>query len=68
MREEMGWTRVSAAGDLGRSYVAWFLNSPLLAPDIIEAAVAGDEPDGLSIATLRRGVPVRWDVQSAELS
>jgi len=52
-------------------YVAKLLELTLLAPRIIEAVVApstglgtdGDEPDGISIAALRRGVPARWDHQ-----
>jgi hypothetical protein len=34
-----------------------------LAPDIIEAILRGDEPDGLSLETLRKNLPVRWDEQ-----
>jgi hypothetical protein len=32
-----------------------------LAPDIIEAILRGDEPDGLSLEKLRKNLPVRWD-------
>jgi hypothetical protein len=34
-----------------------------LAPDIIEAILRGDEPDGLSLVKLRKHLPVRWDEQ-----
>lgn len=34
-----------------------------LAPDIIEAILQGDEPDGLSLEKLRKNLPVRWDEQ-----
>ena len=34
-----------------------------LAPDIIEAILRGDEPDGLSLEKLRKDLPVRWDEQ-----
>jgi hypothetical protein len=34
-----------------------------LAPDIIEAILRGDEPDGLSLEKLRKNLPVRWDEQ-----
>jgi len=54
---------LAAAVGLERSYVARLLNITLLAPDIVEAVVAGDEPDGLSISTLRQKIPVRWDRQ-----
>jgi len=48
-----------------------------LAPDIIEAILRGDEPDGLSLEKLRKNllvlrskllrrvVPVRWEEQKA---
>ena len=52
---------------LERSYVAKLLNLTLLAPRIVEAAVAGNEPDGLSVGKLRQGVPVRWEEQTAGL-
>ena len=38
-------------------------DATLLAPDIIEVAVAGNEPDELSIARLRQGVSARWAEQ-----
>ena len=53
---------------LERSYVARLLNISLLAPDIIEAVVAGDEPPGLSISKLRTRLPVRWDEQRTGIS
>ena len=53
---------------LERSYVARLLNITLLAPDIIEAAVAGNEPPGLSIAKLRARLPARWDEQRTRIS
>lgn len=34
-----------------------------LAPDIIEAILRGDEPEGLSLEKLRKNLPVRWDEQ-----
>jgi hypothetical protein len=34
-----------------------------IAPDIIEAILCGDEPDGLSLEKPRRNLPVRWDEQ-----
>ena len=42
-----------------------FLQSHLRshAPDIIEAILRGDEPDGLSLEKLRKDLPVRWDEQ-----
>ena len=34
-----------------------------LAPDLIEAILRGDEPDGLSLEKLRKHLPVRWEEQ-----
>lgn len=34
-----------------------------LAPDIIEAILRGDEPDGLSLEKLRQQLPVSWEAQ-----
>ena len=56
------------AADLGvdNSYVARILRLTLLAPDLIEAILAGTEPDGLSLEKLYR-VHVRWDEQRIAL-
>ncbi len=35
----------------------------ILAPESQEAIIAGNEPDGLSLNQLRRGIPVEWDEQ-----
>ena len=47
---------------IDRSYVRRLLSLTLLAPDITEAILAGNEPSGLSLE-LTRGMPVRWDEQ-----
>jgi hypothetical protein len=54
---------LAEAVGLERSYVGKLLNLTLLAPKIVEALVAGDEPDGLAVMRLRQGVPVRWEEQ-----
>lgn len=53
------------AKDVGcdRTYVGRMLRLTSLAPDIIEAILRGNEPDGLSLEKLRRKLPVRWDEQ-----
>ena len=43
--------------EVDRSYVARVLRLTLLAPDIIEAILAGREPSGLSLATLVKAPP-----------
>jgi len=44
-----------------RSYVSRLLQLTSLAPDLVEAILRGDEPDGLSLAKLRKILPVRWN-------
>ncbi len=44
------------------SYVGRHLNLALLAPDIVEAILMGQEPDGLSLEKLHR-LPLEWDEQ-----
>ena len=34
-----------------------------LAPDITEAILRGEEPDGLSVEKLRKNLPVEWEEQ-----
>jgi len=46
-----------------RTYIGRMLRLTSLAPDIIEAILRGDEPDGLSLEKLRKNLPVRWDEQ-----
>ena len=46
-----------------RTYIGRMLRLTSLAPDIIEAILRGDEPDGISLTKLRRDMPVRWDEQ-----
>ena len=53
--------------DVDRSYVSRILQLTSLAPDIVEAILAGNEPSGLSLGTLRQGVPLRWDEQQKHL-
>ena len=55
---------LAAAIGLDRSYVAKLLNLSLLSPRIVEEIVAGNEPDGLSVAKVRRGLPMAWEEQS----
>jgi hypothetical protein len=48
---------------LDQSYIARILRLASLAPDIIEAILDGQEPDGLSLWGLRRDVPLLWQEQ-----
>ena len=54
---------LAEAVGLSASYVGRVLNLTLLAPDIIQAILRGDEPSGLSIGTLRQDLPTRWEEQ-----
>ena len=48
------------------SYVGRHLNLALLAPDIVEAILMGQEPDGLSLEKLYR-LPMGWEEQRRAL-
>jgi hypothetical protein len=48
---------------LDQSYIARTIRLASLAPDIIEAILDGQEPDGLSLWGLRRDVPLLWQDQ-----
>ena len=47
-----------SAGEVRR-----LMNLTLLAPDLVEAILRGDEPSGLSLATLVESIPVVWEEQ-----
>lgn len=54
-------TELAAALRLDRSFVARMLRLTLLAPDIVEAILSGDEPSGLTYKQLSSGkVPELW--------
>ncbi|MCZ6806322.1 MAG: hypothetical protein O7F08_05170 [Deltaproteobacteria bacterium] len=46
-----------------RSYVGRIMRLALLAPDIVEAIVGGEEPSGLSLEKLLKGIPIVWAKQ-----
>lgn len=50
---------------LDPSFAARLLRLTLLAPDIIEAILIGEEPSGLSLTTLTKQLPMLWDEQRA---
>jgi len=60
-------TELAEALKLDRSYVGRILRLTLLAPDIIEAILRGDEPSGLSLARLTKEIPVLWTEQRMKL-
>ena len=48
---------------LDQSYIARTIRLASLAPDIVEAILDGQEPDGLSLRALRRDLPLAWEEQ-----
>jgi hypothetical protein len=61
--------QVKSISDLARdlevdgSYVTRILKLTTLAPDIVEAIINGEEPEGLSLARLTRSFPEEWSEQ-----
>lgn len=49
------------------SFAARLLRLTMLAPDIVEAILMGDEPSGLSLNVLMKVMPAVWDEQRAEV-
>lgn len=49
--------------DVDGSYVARILKLTTLAPDIVEALINGEEPNGLSLAKLTQTFPEDWAEQ-----
>jgi len=49
--------------DVDGSYVARILKLATLAPDIVEALINGEEPNGLSLAKLTQTFPEDWAEQ-----
>ena len=45
---------------LDRSFIARTMRLTAMAPDIVEAVLRGDEPEGLSLKSMRREVPLSW--------
>ena len=53
--------------DLDRAYVRRLMNLTLLAPDLVEAILDGNEPSGLSLTGLAESMPMEWGEQRREL-
>ena len=54
---------ISETLKLDLSYLARLMKLTLLAPDIKKAILTGTEPSGLSLAKLRKDIPVMWSDQ-----
>lgn len=48
---------------IDRHHMARMMRLTLLAPDIIEAILSGNEPDGFSLNQLTSEIPMLWDEQ-----
>jgi hypothetical protein len=58
---------LAQAEKVDRSHLARLLRLTLLAPDIVEAILDGRNPEEMTLAALREGVPVEWGAQRTAL-
>ena len=68
--DQEAYSSVSDIGEaegISKSYVSRILRLALLAPDIIEAILAGGTDYELTLETLERPLPASWDEQRARL-
>ena len=66
MLDEGVYTSVSEIGDaerISKSYVSRILRLALLAPDIVEAILAGRTDQALMLEKLERPLPTDWEEQ-----
>jgi len=61
--EAAGVEAIAAANDVDRAYVSRILGLTALGPDLVESALRGTEPSGMSLAKLHRDIPLGWDEQ-----
>ncbi len=59
-REYSGLEDLAAANGVDRTYVGRILRLTSLAPEIVEAILEGNEPEGMSLAKLRAELPMVW--------
>ena len=55
---------IADAENINPSYVSRVLRMTLLAPEIVEAIVAGRQPEGLTMARAMRPFPLEWRHQT----
>ena len=53
-------TEISEAEEIGKSYVSRILRLALLAPDIVDAILAGRTDQGMILEQLERPLPANW--------
>jgi hypothetical protein len=61
-------SEIGDAENISKSYVSRILRLALLAPDIVEAIVAGRLNHGMMLEHLERPLPMSWDDQPSLLS
>jgi hypothetical protein len=59
---------LAEAVGVDRTYVARLLNRTLLAPGLVEAALDGREPSGLSLEAIMQALPAAWTAQASAFS
>lgn len=63
--EEFGSVdEIAKANKVDRTHVSRILQLTSLSPTIVEQILAGDEPEGLSLRQLRKGIPAIWQEQN----
>jgi hypothetical protein len=70
MLDEEVYTSVSEIGDtenISKSYVSRILRLALLAPDIVEAILAGQTDQALVLEQLERPLPASWEEQRVRI-
>jgi hypothetical protein len=55
---------IAEAENINSSYVSRVLRMTLLAPEIVEAILAGKQPEGLTMARAMQPFPMDWRCQS----
>jgi hypothetical protein len=61
-------TEISEAEDIGKSYVSRILRLALLAPDLVNAMLAGRTDQMLMLTKLEQPLPASWDEQRHMIS
>jgi hypothetical protein len=56
-------TELAAAEKINQSYVCRILRLTLLAPDIVEAILNGQQPTALQLPALLKPLPIDWESQ-----
>ncbi len=58
-----GMEVIAAQHGVDRSYISLILGLTMLAPDLTEAALKGNEPTDVSLRMLMANLPTEWDEQ-----